>query len=872
VQRSLSQAIELCMRLGIAVESLDSMDIDREIVALHFRYDPMRNRMVIRRMTRAGFMITMRGANADIAALYRHRANIVRHSIVTWFQRKHLGQVVPEFAGHRNAGLEFCGAWSMARKEEMTALAKNLGKVVDALFPKTVEVWVKSTADSVDPSITRMLGNWANGAFDKKAICDRKQVLPQRVEDFAMLAAIEKVSEHIWSRYLAEDRTVEELTMAFVILLCTEAGAGRPIAMELVWNVRRRDLQPDGEIAISIHPSDTSERRSRIQLPLKPRLLFYVIAWRQSGCGEHEPLLPPLNKAAEGKQAGSRSRFVELYEEFKAGYLRSVGENAPPLGKILDLGQQLLYHRGIEPAVLTVLNTLPLPVSQPLDRWRTMVRRLRSGIQPPPELVRAKPVETREPGHQRVEIRPQVEEVKDPDSSDEMTPSWCDGAERRMRAVIAKLAEITDKRLVWKTYGEDISRVINEALDAASNEGPNTSVEHLVLRWVRWTLYDGDGITASTVGTYLERMFFRGFLDSEDSRDLSSWDQDDLEGIVEERVEGDGIGASTASDILMVFGMFYRYLSEHEGFKSVDLSDLDVDWSGGAGRSDVLGPVEFDVFLRYRAAPADRESHMRAAASALGYGAGMRPIELSKLSLLDIEEYGDEIRINVLGGKTDAARRAISFSQTASPVAVRCIKEYLALRRSEFGQHGLRGVALFGDQYDRLGYKRRDLSGKVKHDLHAWFGDTIDTYHLRHSFATWLVVRAFMVREPGLRHRLLDASAEIFSDECMARFAVFLSGGKAEKAHRSHESDLRVIAKTMGHLDPETTFRHYVHLFDVIHAHAVLRVDDPQAVLSRQAMTSLLRGIRDSEMSGIREARKIAEICSFLERRLFRGM
>jgi len=281
-----------------------------------------------------------------------------------------------------------------------------------------------------------------------------------------------------------------------------------------------------------------------------------------------------------------------------------------------------------------------------------------------------------------------------------------------------------------------------------------------------------------------------------------------------------------------------------------------------------MGPGEFDEHLRITSSAESRDAYIDTALGVLGYYGGMRSGEICRLRLADVTDKDGQLYIRLHRGKTRSSRRVIPLGLLATQRALRYLRNWLRIRRSEFPEDQLADVALFGPPYNPQRYERCELIDPFIERLRQAFGPALAFHHLRHNFASWFVARWVVLRNPGLRKWLVDGHAEIFAEECQNRFIRYLSSGGEQGDSPQCASVFFRLAKLIGHSHPSVTFVHYVHLTELLHMHAVDVVDNAlgDQRLKAKTVQALLRGIRSKDSPVIRLLRDPRELAEALER------
>ncbi|MDF2177942.1 tyrosine-type recombinase/integrase [Aliiglaciecola sp. CAU 1673] len=183
---------------------------------------------------------------------------------------------------------------------------------------------------------------------------------------------------------------------------------------------------------------------------------------------------------------------------------------------------------------------------------------------------------------------------------------------------------------------------------------------------------------------------------------------------------------------------------------------------------------------------------------------GLRPKELYKLRLCDIEPTGDWLFVcsNQYGkNKTTTSRRRIDLGLLLASTEKQLFNEYLK-RRMLFCDNN-KGALLFSkSQLEQIPYAEQDINDLFSPSIKACLFIEAPLHQLRHSFSTNLMLTLF-----GSEKLIRTLTPYDLSHAKTMRKMI---GGK----HSSNR--LWEVSGMMGHLTPDVTLASYSHAVDVL--------------------------------------------------------
>lgn len=356
---------------------------------------------------------------------------------------------------------------------------------------------------------------------------------------------------------------------------------------------------------------------------------------------------------------------------------------------------------------------------------------------------------------------------------------------------------------------QQVEQVVNQ------NPEPLTFIERLVVLWVFHIVHTRGkkkrGLAVSSLQRYfsgLKSGLLKAFSDV-DARDLdaSEW-LVRLQQAIYLRTDG-----KTGS----LIGDFANFVRRHR-----DVPDFDPGLLEGASSDPVrvdanlVAPLEFEkaMDLIQRIERMDRIIRLGAALTSY---CGLRPEEITDLRLRDVQGRGI-VRLHV---------RNSSYKDRKTPNAVRtlCVLDMLPLHwRTEFMEwvrlrdqetgNPFSNHFLFNEVDDqKIPLEPSRITDPVTKVLRQVTGDeTLVYYHLRHSFATWFLIRMLSVNEPGLLTTGMAVfQHELFSSQSCNALYEAIGFGNGSSGNILHQ-----LAYYMGHEYADITLRNYIHLCEWI--------------------------------------------------------
>lgn len=627
----------------------------------------------------------------------------------------------------------------------------------------------------------------------------------------------------------AERREADAQLLAFAMRLVTRAGLGERVVAGVLARLRPVDVGADGTLALPIALTDFTASRYTLRPPKACRsLLPGRKARRQSGGAQALLFSATLGNAPQSQEEARaqldhvRETLQALFARFAADFRKhntTPGATITSWRRFASAARLLPLGRGVPPVFVDLVESFPLPASATL------------GDDQPMALLRA---EATVSANARI-LRPVGSSGRGSGARgtlDRRTPgpvvitsaALPDDWSRRVRNLLTAFV-YTAQSLATKSGTLGRSKNKRNALLGARDrflrqaDGimPTPSVLHLALAWGTRKLIS-DGIKVSTLKTYFSRLFSLALLTEEETADMQHWDDDTIQEITAHVLANRRWDARTVGHFLGTWAEFLGYAQSVGMLGEAEIAIERGENVHRASRTAIVTPGEFDYVWRVlQAGERDREAMQWGVALTLGYYGGLRASEVVGLTLRDIYIACGEVWVMIRAGKTPAARRSIPLHAVAPPDTLAQFERWVARRREEVGPGDLQTIGVFGPQGEAAAYNREGLITPLLEWLRPILGPGVDFHLLRHSTASWLLLRLHAARSPGFRDSLHHGRSWMFSAEALASVRALFAGPGAG-AHDAPCHDWLYVAKFMGHRDLGTLLLHYSHTLGPIHS------------------------------------------------------
>ena len=345
--------------------------------------------------------------------------------------------------------------------------------------------------------------------------------------------------------------------------------------------------------------------------------------------------------------------------------------------------------------------------------------------------------------------------------------------------------------------------------------------------WVLHFLYHQlrtEGNTISTAKTYLSRLTPLTLLFHDAVLDLNDWDDEVVLELEMAAREGTRWSVSTLEAFRGSMRGFIRFCQQYGLLEDISLPKRTNSLTPSVLRTRILSPDHMHIAWEEltHGMPDGATGQMKALVMALGFYGGMRASEIESLTLSDIQigapdESGrNRCWIDILGGKTEAARRRIALHIMAPPAVIRQLRGWIEVRRQSCSDAALADIALFGPRHSPDAYERRYLITQVIEMMRELLGEDIDFHGLRHAAVSWTLLRLHAAQHPGFADTLQHRHHWMFQPGVLQETLQYFCGAEGTDT-LARGAVLLHVAKWIGHRDPATLLETYAHTLGLIH-------------------------------------------------------
>ena len=696
----------------------------------------------------------------------------------------------------------------------------------------------------------------------------RPSILPTTANEFAWLDGCRVLEDTFWTLWAAKYFKQKDAPMfAFGFSLASYAGLQSTLISNILTQLKWSDILDDGKsIKSKVHPQDRDVRYCRIHLPTPVSLILRSILHHQ---GASSPNAHVFFSESEPKFKKRKQRIQKVLASHYALLLnvhsKQTGCNlpCPPTWKTFSRTAYMkIFSQGVEPFIINALHSYPLPVSHPIEASLNLYGKalshhlsisqttLPQNNSPEPKI--------------KLKSEPFTASLED----DPIKDDWCGASKTVLKQLVFRLKKITTKKIHTDIQVSTANDEINIAIEQAFEiDPPQTSALYLALVWMR-DYIQHHSISPQTIEEYFSRVFYNGLLTFPDSYDITDWEADDHEQAFEKVISRTKLGSTRRKAIISIYRNVYQFAQANGYIDQVSIQFASGDWVGSSTRFELIGLYQFESFISQLDQYKSREAKTVAALAILAFYSGLRASEASKLTLSNVLIQNDEIYIEILRGKSPAARRRIPFHLLAPNSACNMIKTCYQTRLEEFKEKDsssrniiLKNIPLFGPHKTRSLYNGRSVINETIKLMKQFMGVKFVYHSLRHSFASWLLLRWYANRYFDFASDLTEGHHPLFQGECQSRLRqLFTTNENQIPTHNA--SDLIIFSKLIGHTGQDVMFSTYIHSYSAIHKHAMQRISNSegQRVLSGKCIAEVVPKMKSRTSQAKLKIKSITEI------------
>jgi len=369
-----------------------------------------------------------------------------------------------------------------------------------------------------------------------------------------------------------------------------------------------------------------------------------------------------------------------------------------------------------------------------------------------------------------------------------------------------------DKKEPVKKVGNVLSVKFDKQLRCWRGEGLYNKNEELIAQWLIWMLRQKTfaDLTLSTFKGYLSIISNR-VVPLLDKSSFLSLSEDAWKHLAELVVDNPDYMPSSRRQALAHMEKFHYFLMKiSDDVPDIDFKDYRYRIVRDFAECDVIFPHEVDRLLD--SLNSNSETWL---GILFAFYCGLR---CEEICYLRIDDLSDEYRLVIGRSKLESSTRTLPYGMLI-PKKYLGVLRALITRREGDGQVYLicdgSSIPILTDTLSKRIGRLLKRNGCRVQKMHA----------LRHGFASWQLVRYYMLVDPefkafmmdGRIHHDIDASHCWFSQEMLAQFAEVI-GGIPWRAHflehgrcLSTSTDLVPISKLLGHVNRFTTLENYTN-------------------------------------------------------------
>ncbi len=716
-------------------------------------------------------------------------------------------------------------------------------KLVKGLYDHHMAIQQPITRKQSRQRVNRLLGqmnmlpNISATLVPEPILAHRPTTLPSSEMSFSAAVEMDELDRHLltWSRH---QDTIEAWMLVLAIRLMTRLGMGEKVMLGTLSQLTLRHIEKKRKsINIPSSPDALSHEDGhyRIALPDDIWVPLRAIVTRQKSLSLDTWLFAEGEKNMELSMTERRQVLHRCLVKTARHMIRdeSASRETPyshlaTWKKITRASHYVPISKGIPSLWSTLLRDYPLPTCTPtpllLDQSNAhhYVPGGRLGRLPDRQNKRilgdrnaedqCHPSETRPAGVLMVE-------------TEHLPNDWPRQVKNILQQFLSSVSRLSKKKVNAKKF-ENPMRDLLELYESRINllVGYHGHYPIWILHFLYYQLRT-EGNTITTAKTYLSRLTPITIFYHDAVLDMSDWDDEAVLEMEISAKQGRRWSSSTLDAFRGSFRNFIKYCHQHGVLEDVSLPKGSISLTPSVMRVRILSPDHMQaVWEDLTKGGVDGSTfQMLALVIALGFYGGLRASEIESLTLNDIhfgitrDHKENTCWIDILAGKTIAARRRVALHIMSPPSVVNQLHQWVSHRRKECQQVALKDIALFGPRHSSNAYVRRHLITLAIDEMRERLGEDIDFHGLRHAAASWTLLRLHAAQHPGFAKTLQHQHHWMFQSQPLQQTLAFFCG--AEQLDTCERGTMLLhVALWIGHRDPETLLKHYAHTLGLIHS------------------------------------------------------
>ena len=661
-----------------------------------------------------------------------------------------------------------------------------------------------------------------------KILPHRATVMPQTGQTLDRAEQVIALNRHLeaWAR---EYDTPDGWLLLFAIRLMTRLGMGNTVLLGTLSQLTRLHIE-DQWLLIPAYPgADLASPSAHYRLKLPGALWRPLRAILSRWPGPADQWLFAKKNGADANALSDRTRALEQrLQRATRVCLRAMSHhprenewhNLRTWPALCQASRYVPVLQGTPAVYATLLQQYPLPTDTPMPLLNSPFAHRSARIE------RDIPLATGE-GSTALptlggDTQPPGEHALD---TSQLPDDWPRQIKRRLQQFLAEANRLTaSQKLHAQKFEAPMQQLLTDYEDKVVNMLPvSGSYGQWLLHWAYHLLRTQQN-KLSTVRTYLSRLTPLPLLLNEATLYLADWDDEVVAELQAETLSEMAWKPATQNAFQQTFRQFLRFCQQNGMLEDVNLPPASKAHAVTTLRTKIMTPAHFHNLWHglTQGAQAGEQRQLLALVIAMGFYGGLRASEILSLTLNDvvIDRHHDAPTswIEILGGKTPAARRRVAFHVWAPPSVVDALSAWVTHRSALVTRQQRRSdVALFGPTGDSNAFTRASLITPVIGWMRETVGPGVDFHGLRHAAVSWTLLRLHAAQTPGFAETLAHFPHWMFKPEGLEALLRHVCGAEGEDAI-ARGTLLYRLAKWIGHRDPGTLLQHYAHTLGLIHS------------------------------------------------------